>query len=131
MTVYGATSSVPRVPAKVPRLNGQGTFSLGRGNASSCPISDPHDGGLGLPHLHRERSWVGWWAVDADVVERTRHSGVVLLQLTRDDHALGLIGAVSDLVDLCVAVIALDRIFLGVGAAGDLHRVDHARIARG
>ena len=60
MTVYGATSSVPRVPAKVPRLNGQGTFSLGRGNASSCPISDPHDGGLGLPHLHRERSWVGW-----------------------------------------------------------------------
>ena len=84
-----------------------------------------------MARLHRERSWVGWWAVDADVVERTRHSGVVLLQLTRDDHALGLIGAVSDLVDLCVAVIALDRIFLGVGAAGDLHRVDHARIARG
>src|ERR1700722_12739067 len=61
-------------------------------------------------------------------------SGVVLLQLARDDHALDLIGAVPDLVDFGVAVVALDRIFLGVGvSAEDLHRVGdiaHAHVAR-
>jgi len=40
ITDLGEPRRLPRVPAKVPRLNRQGSFALGRGNASSCPFSD-------------------------------------------------------------------------------------------
>jgi hypothetical protein len=38
ITAFGASSSLPSIPAKVALPNRQRALSLGRGNASSCPI---------------------------------------------------------------------------------------------
>jgi hypothetical protein len=84
-TAYGASSSLPPIPAKVASPNRQWSFRLGGGNWSSCPSAAIRGCTFNLP------SWVGFPTFAnqiangivmrrSSVVIRNRLHGLFLLQ---------------------------------------------------
>ena len=62
ITAYGACSSLPNAPEKVPSLNPQQSFKLGGGNWSLCPVADPsqrHEHSNRTTKWGQSREWQG------------------------------------------------------------------------